>query len=324
MPRAPSVDVVRGFAILWMVLFETLDIFSSEFDLWNRYWYAFGFDIINWVSLFMLVAGVGIKLSVDSQLKKGKGKIGTFVRGLRRYLFYLGLSLFLCLWVADIGLFLSLGEFPGAFSIYAIITLVLVLIVENHTSVLLILTYGISFFLQEYVSYFLIGLKISPFFYGFTVWNILPFMITGVYVAHMIDQSNKKSMLKLFAALLPVALVLLFLGDFPSYFNGTISYAVDDILIIVALFVSLLVLLPRLPQASRFFGFFGRYSIVFYVAHVALWYKLLLILDKVKTFDLAQSILLTLASIAVSTIFILFWRKLGRARVVSRATGHIK
>lgn len=310
MPRAQSVDVARGFAILWMAFFETLDMFSGEFDLWNRYWYTFGFDIINWASLFMFVAGVGIKLSVDSQLRKGKGKLGIFAHGSRRYLFYLGLSLFICLWVADIGLFLSFGEFLGAFSIYAIITLFLVLFVESHTLALLIFTYGICFFLREYVSYFLVGVRISPFFYGFTVWNVLPFMVTGVYVAQMIVQDDRKSLLKLFAALLPAAIGLLLLGDFPSYFNGTISYAVDDILLIVALFVFLQILLPRLHWGSRFFGFFGRHSIVLYVASVALWYKLLLILNRVKAFGLVQSVLLTLVSIVVSAILILIWRKL--------------
>jgi hypothetical protein len=216
----------------------------------------------------------------------------------------------LCIWVADIGLFLSFGEFLGAFSIYAIITLVLVLIVGSHALLLLISTYGVCFFLREYVSYYLVGMKISPFFYGFTLWNILPFMITGVYVSQMIVQNSKKPMLKLFIALLPVAFVLFFLGDFPSYFNGTISYSVDDILIIIALFVPLQILLPKLPQVSRFLGFFGRYLIVLYVFHVALWYKLLLVLDKVRTFDLPLSILLTLASIAVSAVFILLWRKI--------------
>lgn len=51
--RLHFLDVIRGVAVLWMVVFQTLDGFGF-YDLYGSQWFQFG---LNWVRLFWFVAG---------------------------------------------------------------------------------------------------------------------------------------------------------------------------------------------------------------------------------------------------------------------------
>lgn len=52
MPRLVFVDMIRGFACLFMIFFQLLDMFGN-YDLYGRIW----FHYFNWVSIFMVIAG---------------------------------------------------------------------------------------------------------------------------------------------------------------------------------------------------------------------------------------------------------------------------
>lgn len=53
LPRLSFLDVIRGVAVLWMVVFQTLDGFGF-YDLYGSSWFQFG---LNWVRLFWFVSG---------------------------------------------------------------------------------------------------------------------------------------------------------------------------------------------------------------------------------------------------------------------------
>lgn len=51
--RLHFLDCLRGFAVIWMVIFQTVDAFGF-YDLYGSMWFQFGF---NWVRIFWFVSG---------------------------------------------------------------------------------------------------------------------------------------------------------------------------------------------------------------------------------------------------------------------------
>lgn len=76
----------------------------------------------------MTVSGVSLWLSFKRRLKKGFSLIKIWAYGFRRYGMYILLSFLICIWVADVTLFLEVGEVIGAIGSYAMISLTLLLI----------------------------------------------------------------------------------------------------------------------------------------------------------------------------------------------------
>jgi hypothetical protein len=222
-------------------------------------------------------------------MQNNESRFRIFLHGLRRYGSYIILSLFFCLWVADLNLFLSLGEVIGAIGFYALISLGLLLLFYKWRFWLLIVVYGFSFFLREYVSHTPGLPAISPFFLGFTVWLMLPFMFTGIFLAEAIVQKELKKMFLFDMALLPAMVLSVFWSDKISYFEGTLSFVLISIFLAIILFI---VITPiQDSKLLRIFSFIGKHPLLFYFAHQAVFFKVALQLNIFHNFDTLYSLI---------------------------------
>ena len=88
LPRLNFLDVIRGVAVLWMVVFQTLDGFGF-YDLYGSSWFQFG---LNWVRLFWFVSGFSCVLMYRKySLKRFWLKVA------RRFALFTAVGLFLAL-----------------------------------------------------------------------------------------------------------------------------------------------------------------------------------------------------------------------------------
>jgi len=86
--RIVYVDSIRGFALLWMLFFQLLDMFST-YNLYGQHW----FYVVNWVPIFFIVAGFSSNLMFQ--------KYGTkrfYIKVLRRFMFFSCIGFFLTSW----------------------------------------------------------------------------------------------------------------------------------------------------------------------------------------------------------------------------------
>jgi uncharacterized membrane protein len=285
--RVKSVDVIRGFAVLWMVLFHTLDFFVN-FQKYGRTWYHF-LVLTNWLPTFMFVSGMSVWLMVNKRLGSGFSRWKILLHGLKRYVSYIFLGLILCLWLFDFQSFLDFNEILVAIGVYALVTLCLLLVVFGTEWIFLPLAfvvYALSFWFRGPL-----GSQALPFYL------MLPFCFLGAFsVKFVIEKDLNK--LTLFELLLLVAIVILaFLGDSFSYVEDSLGFVVYNVLLIIVLFV--IVDNFQHMKILNVFSFAGRNALFFYVFYFAVWSKLAAFLDTSRTFDWPSSILLTSLSVAV-------------------------
>lgn len=89
MKRLTYLDMLRGFSILWLLVFQLLDMFSV-YDLYGQFWFQLGF---NWVAPFFIIAGFSCNLMLE------KYSIRRFyLKVLRRLVFFVGIGFFLTFW----------------------------------------------------------------------------------------------------------------------------------------------------------------------------------------------------------------------------------
>lgn len=89
MKRLIYLDMLRGFSILWLLVFQLLDMFSV-YDLYSQFWFQLGF---NWVAPFFVIAGFSCNLMFE------KYSIRRFYfKVLRRLVFFVGIGFFLTFW----------------------------------------------------------------------------------------------------------------------------------------------------------------------------------------------------------------------------------
>ena len=86
--RLTYVDIIRGFAVLWMIFFQLLDMFS-DYNLYGQHW----FYVVNWVPIFFVVAGFSSNLMF---MKYGVKRF--YVKVLRRFTFFASIGFFLVYW----------------------------------------------------------------------------------------------------------------------------------------------------------------------------------------------------------------------------------
>jgi len=310
--RVKTVDILRGIAVLWMVWFQTWDFFSRDFVLYNldkRDWNRLGFDFFNWLPIFMTVSGISLFLSFRRKYEGGYSKFRIWIHGLRRYGGYIFLGLLICLWVADITLFLEFGEVVGAIGLYALISLTLLLFFHKHTFWLMVGIWIFSLALREYVSNYCVGMIISPFFYGFTIWLMLPYFAAGIFLADKILTRKFKVISSFCFLTLISALFSIFLfSPKISYFEGTTSFVLLSLSTVS--FILCLIMKYSELKIFKLFEFFGKHALFFYVYHVAVLYKLVVVFNISKSLDFLTSIIVTAISLCIGSVIIQFYGEL--------------
>lgn len=286
--RIESVDIMRGFAVLWMVLFQTLDFFSKDFQMYDHTWYYF-LDFVNWLPIFMFVSGISVWLMVNKRLSSGFSRQKILFHSLKRYGSYIFLSLLLCLWCFSFQTFLDLNEILVAIGVYAFVTVCLLLVFfgREWTFIpLALVVYVLSFWFRDPL-----GFQFFPFYW------MLPLFFLGAFSAKLITRKRlKKSMLFGFLLLVIIAILAL-LGDDFSYTGKSLGFVLFNVFLIVLLFA-----VVNSFQHVKFldvFSFAGRNALFFYVFHYAVWFKLAVSLNIFQTFDWPSSILLTCFGVAV-------------------------
>lgn len=291
MNRVKSVDVARGIAVFWMVFFQTFDFFSRDFQMYGSFWYIF-LDWFNWLPLFMVVSGVSLWLMVDKRLQRGQSRIGVLLNGVKRYGFYVVLSFTLCLWCFSLEIFLRLNEIVGAIGVFIFSALVLLLVFYRYEVVFIPLTFlvfGLSFFTRQV---FLD--RFYPFYF------ILPFFYVGIFISKYVTQKKIREMLAFDLSLLPIIALLFLFGDKFSYVDKTLGFVVFNSFWVILTFI--FVTKFEHWKMWNIFSFVGRHALIFYVAHFAVWFKLLEYLELNQTFDLLSSALLTIIAVAIIAI----------------------
>lgn len=274
-----------------MISFQTFDFFSRDFNMYGDFFYIF-LNFFNWLSIFMLVSGVSLWLMVNKRLQKGYSKTKILLRGLKRYGFYVVLSLFFSLWCFNFDTFLGLNEILGAIGVYALISLALLLVfynVEFSFFPLMFLVFGLSFWAKDFLPD-----RFFPF------WLILPFFFAGIFLSKLVLEKKLKELLFFDLSLLPIMSFLAFLGDNISYVDKSLSFIVFNVFIVVLLFV--LVIGFENSRFLQFFSFVGKYALFFYVLHFAVWFKLLIYFNVFQSFDQLNSALFTF--LAMGAIFV--------------------
>lgn len=309
--RVKSVDVVRGFAVIWMVVFQTFDFFSRDFDLYGNFWYIF-LDSFNWFSIFMLVSGVSMWLMVNKRLQKGHSRARILLNGVKRYGFYVFLSFALSLWCFNLDTFLKLNEILGAIGVFALSALVLLLILYNLEVTfvpLMFLVFGLSLWTR---TFFLD--RFYPFYF------ILPFFFAGIFLSKRVMNKKISGLLVFDLSLLPILAILVYLGDSFSYVDKALGFVLFNIFLSVLIFI----LAIRLEhwRVWDFFSFVGKHALIFYVFHFAVWFKLLVYLSMYQSFNLISSALLTFFATVV--IFIVAKKKKKRSSLYGNRARKLK
>jgi len=283
---------MRGFAILWMILFQSLDLFSKDFQTYAYTLYSF-LDFVNWVPIFTFVSGMSVWLMVDKRLSSGFSRWKILIHGLKRYGFYIFLSLLLCLWSFSFQTFLELNEILVVIGVYALVTLCLLLVFFSEEWIfvpLAFVAYELSLWFRQPL-----GFQDYPFYL------ILPFFFLGAFSAKLIINKSLEKLTLLELLLLIVIAILAFLGDGFSYARDSLGFVIFNAFLIVISFA--IVNSFQRVEILNVFSFAGRNALFFYVFHFAVWFKLAVFLKISPTFDWPSSILLTCLSIALIFLF---------------------
>jgi uncharacterized membrane protein len=285
--RISIIDAVRGFAVLWMVLFQVLDFFSRDFQMYGPTWYVF-LDYVDWLPIFMFVSGIGVWMMVDKRMKSGFSRGAILFHGLRRYVSYIFIGLLLCLWVFSFQTFLNLNEILVAIGVYASVTMGLLLVFFNREWLfvpLSFLVYGLVFWFKDSLQY-----QFYPFYW------MLPQFFLGAFSARLIVKKSVGKLALFGLFLLAITVVLAFLGDDFSYAAKSLGFVVFNAFLLVATFIAA----GSFPSARiGLLSFAGGNALFFYVFHYAVLFKLIGFLNVGQTFDWMSSILLTFLGVAV-------------------------
>ena len=275
-----------------MVLFQILDFFSKDFQMYGYTWYYF-LDFVNWVPLFMFISGMSGWLMVNKRLSSGLSRWKILFHGLKRYGSYIFLGLLLCLWCFNFQTFLDLNEILVAIGVYALVTLCLLLVFFSREWIFVPLAFVI--YQSSFWFRYLLEFQFYPFYL------ILPLFFLGTFSAKLIIKKRLKKLILFEFLLLVIIVILAFLSDDFSYVRASLGFVVFNVFLIVVLFA--IVNSFQRMKILNVFSFAGRNALFFYVFHFAVWFKLAVSLDISQTFDWPSSILLTCLSVAVIFLF---------------------
>lgn len=278
--RLGYVDVVRGISVLWMVVFQLLNMFSRDFGLYsNYYWFI---KYVNWFPFFMVLVGFSVKLMFD---KYGKAFLS---KSFLRIVKLVGSGFFL-VWFVE---FQVGGLFDEAISSIGLNLVVL--------SVLLFVFDGFKFkvYLFGFLSFLFLFLdRFSLLVGGFNPFWCLSFMFFGVVLAEIVEKDVHK----------PVLLMIFFFFLTLSLVGGVenVNYGVRSVnfwFLNCGLFCLVMFLAWYFRSGGRLskaFGYFGRHSLFFYVFHFLVFRKVLLVSNSFGVFGWVASVVLVVCSVGL-------------------------
>ena len=284
--RLKHVDMVRGIAVLWMIVFQLFDMFSKDFGLYDAHYYMIKY--VNWFPMFMVIAGFSLELMFDNHDAK------TFYsKVLKRFLLFTLVSWFMIFWCQfKVNPLLFDGEIVGAIGLnLAFLSLFFLVEIIQRSKFLRVVWFGswcvIMVALNEVI-------QIQPGFFG--IFWLQSFMMFGVLLATL---RNRNTLWLLSSS------ILLILGLFNI---GTVDLWNRNIefLFMNWGFTGLVLSILRTRKINllcRALSYFGKHALFFYVLHYVFVYKILLLTNLVKTFGILDSILLTLVSVLVLIVF---------------------
>ena len=284
--RLKYVDMVRGIAVLLMIVFQLFDMFSKDFGLYNTHYHTIKY--VNWFPMFIIIAGFSLELMFD------KYDVKTFyLKVLRRFLLFTLVSWFMIFWCQfKVNPLLFDGEIVGAIGLnLAFLSLFFLVEALQRNKVLRIAWFGSWCVIMVVLNGVL---QIQPGFFG--VFWLQSLMMFGVLLATLRNHST----LWLFSSLVLLILGLLNIGTVDLWSRNI------EFLFLNLGFTGLVLSILRATKINllgRVLSYFGRHALFFYVLHYVFVYKILLLTNSGKTFGILDSILLTLASVLALIVF---------------------
>ena len=223
---------------------------------------------------------------VNKRLTRGYSKIQILRHGVKRYGSYLLLSLFLCVFCFEgLKTFLSLNEILGTISVYALVSLGLLLVF--YSKEWLFIPFGIAMAIP-YLTLTFTGLH-YPFYI------VLPFFLFGVYFGKVLKERNKRKGLIL---LLVMVGLLPFFREI-SYKSHTFGFALLNTAIIIILFGLAEKFRNRIPKAL---SEIGKHTLFLYVFHFAVLFKLAEALGVYQSLNTIWAGIVTLLGLSVAFV----------------------
>jgi len=279
--------MVRGFATLWM-------IFVQLFDMFFRYSFHYGVfhetigKYVNWFPIFMVVAGFSLRLMFERYVvRKFYWKV------LERTIYFAWIGLFLTIWcefgISYIEVFDR--EIVGAIGINLLLLSLLFPINMITTD----RRYQAACFGCGCFS-MIVANQVFALDGWFNVFWLQSFMMFGVLLATL----RHRNFFWLFAGFISVLVGLSQIHSV-DYGNRNVEFWFLNVGVIsLILFAASKV---RVDVLERTLGYFGRHSLFFYFFHYAIFRRLLLSLGLLKSFELIESIALTIISVTILLMF---------------------
>jgi hypothetical protein len=337
--RVASVDTLRGIAVLQMIFWQIFDflakvniyadspLFIQEFNMPPHFSVFF---------LFMSMSGASLYLSFLKRRKEGLRKKDIAKHVLKRYGRLILISLLFTGFVFGFCTFFGWDEAVQGIGLTAIIMSLLLLVDPSNkilVAIAMILFLLRPFAMESIPKYtenyprcvteynlkmFVISLVLNSFVRGFfSVFNLLPLMITGTIFIKMLLMEKmllKKSALMSLGMLL-VALFLHFLGLKIDFYARSYS----SILLEVGTFLGLYSVTEYLSKTRinllvKPLENFGRGAFIAYFAHFLLIYKPLQLLNLAKSLPTGLAALFSVILTVIIYSVIRFWLKRKEAK----------
>lgn len=270
--RNAAIDIVRGFAVVSMMFFHTLDFFSGNLHLYGDFWLKSGLNQLNWMPIFFIT--VGISLGFPTRNPK---------RIAKRAVLYIILGAFLCFWIGSLD-----ADVVFIIGFYTLLSLPFVYVFKKQKGILLVAVFVTSFLLREVL--LRNQIIVYPFSYGFTVWISLPFIFLGFYLSDGIINNNSRIVLKSALAFLSLAAVSLLYWPV-DFYEQTSTFVLFDSMMVSVIYA--LTMSWQSLRVIKFFAFFGQHPLAFFIFPWLIVYKVLAVTQALRAFDFPVSLMLT-------------------------------
>jgi len=275
--------MVRGFAVLWMILVQLFDMFFRYPFHYGVFHQTIG-KYVNWFPIFMVVAGFSLRLMFERYvIRKFYWKV------LKRTIYFAGIGLFLTIWCEfDISYIQVLDrEIVGAIGVNLLLLSLLFLVNmittdRNYQAV----CFGCGCFIM------IVANQVFALDGWFNVFWLQSFMMFGVLLAIL----RRHNFFWLFAGFASVIVGLSQIHNV-DYGNRNVEFWFLNVgVIALILFVASRV---RVDALERILNYSGRHALFLYFFHYAIFRRVLLSSGLLESFELMESIALTIISVII-------------------------